>query len=78
MTCEELGNVNGTFDAASATITVPVPLELLGAKPGSKIGHGLQPGSNFQGVSAMPSAFFSQGNLPFDELLVSKTYVVPR
>lgn len=78
VTCEEIGLVNGTFDAASATITVPVSLELLGAKAGSKIANGLQPGSNFQGVSAMPSAFFSQGNLPFDELLVTKTYVVPR
>ena len=78
VTCEEIGYVNASFDAASATITIPVPLELLGAKPGSKIGHGIQPGSNFQGVSAMPSAFFSQGNLPFDEMMVTKTYVVPK
>jgi len=78
VTCEEIGSVTATFDTATATIVVPVPLKVLGAKPGSRIINGLQPGSNFQGVSAMPSAFFSQGNLPFDELIVTKAYVVPK
>jgi hypothetical protein len=78
VTCEELGFTQGTFDSATGTITVPVSLEMLGAKPGSKIAHGTQPGSNFAGVTAIPSAFVSQGNMPFDELLLAKTFVVPR
>ena len=78
VTCEEIGLVNGTFDAAAGTITVPVSLELLGAKPGSKIAHGIQSGSNFAGVWAIPSAWASQGNMPLDELVLTKTYVVPR
>lgn len=78
VTCEEIGLVNGSFDAAAGTITVPVSLELLGAKPGSKIAHGIQSGSNFAGVWAIPSAWASQGNMPLDELVLTKTYVVPR
>ncbi|MDQ3957142.1 MAG: hypothetical protein M3273_02350 [Actinomycetota bacterium] len=78
VTCEEIGLVNGTFDTATGTITVPVPLELLGAKAGSQIAHGIQPGSNFAGVWAIPSAWASQGNMPLDELLITKTYTVPK
>jgi hypothetical protein len=78
VTCEEIGSVNATFDAAEATITIPVPLELLGAKPGSKIANGTQAGSNFSGVWAIPSAFVSQGNMPLDALVITKTYKVPK
>ncbi|HEX2057134.1 MAG TPA: hypothetical protein VHI71_02090 [Actinomycetota bacterium] len=78
VTCEEIGLVNGTFDAGAGTITIPVPLELLGAKAGSTIAHGVQPGSNFAGVWAIPSAWASQGNMPLDEMLISKAYVVPK
>lgn len=78
VTCEEIGLVNGTFDTGAGTITVPVTLELLGAKPGSKITHGSQADSGFQGVWAIPSAFVSQGSMPLDELLLTKTFVVPR
>jgi hypothetical protein len=78
VTCDELGLVNATFDSASGTITIPVPLTLIKAKPGSKIAHGSQPGSGFQGIWAIPSAFVSQGNMPLDELLMTKTYVVPK
>ena len=78
VTCEEIGSVNATFDAAGATITIPVPLELLGAKPGSKIANGTQTGSNFSGIWAIPSAFVSQGNMPLDALVITKTYKVPR
>ncbi|MGH2754681.1 MAG: hypothetical protein ACRDLB_09615, partial [Actinomycetota bacterium] len=72
-----IGSVTATFDTENAMITVPVPLELLGAKPGSKIANGTQTGSNFSGVWAIPSAFFSQGNMPLDELVITKTYKVP-
>ena len=78
VTCEELGFAQGTFDSAAGTISVPVTLELLGAKPGSKITHGTQAGSNFAGIWAIPSAFVSQGNMPYDELLLTNTFTVPR
>ena len=78
ITCEEIGLVNGTFDTAAGTITVPVPMELLGAKPGSVIAHGIQPGSNFAGVWAIPSAWASQADMPKDELIITKSYVVPK
>lgn len=78
VTCEEIGLVNATFDAASGTITIPVSLELLGAKAGSKIAHGVQPGSNFSGVWAIPSAWASQSAMPKDELIITKTYTVPK
>jgi hypothetical protein len=78
VTCTEIGLVNGAFDTAKGTITVPVPLKLLGAKPGSKIAMGSQTGSGFQGVWAIPSAWASQGNMPLDELLITKVYTVPK
>lgn len=78
VTCEEIGLVKGTFDSASATITVPVPMELLGAKPGSVVAHGMQPGSNFAGVWAIPSAWASQGDMPKDEMLITKPYKIPK
>lgn len=78
VTCEEIGLVQGQFDAAAGTITIPVSLELLGAKPGSKVTNGIQSGSNFSGIWAIPSVFASQADMPKDELLVTGTYVVPR
>lgn len=78
VTCEELGLVNGAFDTAAGTITVPVTLEMLGAKSGSKIAHGTQAGSSFGGVWAIPSAFMSQASMPKDELVLTKTFTVPR
>ena len=75
-TCQEIGVVQATFDAASATITIPVTLELLKAKPGSKIG----PGTNIFGgsVSAAPAAFVSSSGAPLDSLVVTKTFTVPK
>ena len=78
VTCLEIGLVNATFDVAAGTITIPVPLELLGAKPGSKITNGIQTGSNFSGIWAIPSAWASQADMPKDELILTKTYTVPR
>ncbi len=78
VTCEEIGLVHGEFDASAGTITVPVSLELLGAKPGAKITNGIQPNSNFSGIWAIPSVFASQADMPKDELLITGTYVVPR
>lgn len=73
-TCEELGIVQGVFDAAKATITVTVPMELIGAKSGSKI----TPGASIFGgtIAAAPSTFFTMAAKPMDTLTVLKTFVV--
>lgn len=72
--CEEIGTTQGVFDAAKATITITVPAELIGAKPGSKI----TPGTNLFGgsISAAPSAFFTSSAMPLDTMTVTKTFVV--
>lgn len=74
--CKELGIVTATFDAAAGTITIPVSLELLGGKLGSKI----QPGVNLFGgsISATPSAFLTADAMPLDALVVTGTFVVPK
>lgn len=74
--CEELGIVEAAFDAAAGTITIPVPLELINAKPGSKI----EPAANLFGgsISAAPSAFFTSSAMPLDTMIVLKTFVVPK
>ena len=73
-TCEELALVPGAFDAAAGTITITVPLEALGAKPGSKI----TPGTNIFGgsLSATPSAWGTLDSMPMDTLAITKTFVV--
>lgn len=72
--CEEIGIVQATFDAGEGTITVPVPLEMINAKNGSKI----DPGINIFGgsISAAPSAFFTSSAMPLDTLVVTETFVV--
>ena len=75
-TCEEVGLVQATFDAAAGTITIPVPAAMIGAKPGSKI----TPATTIFGgtVSAAPAAFVSNTAGPVDTLTATKTFVVPR
>jgi hypothetical protein len=75
-TCEELALVAGVFDATAGTVTVTVPLDALGAKPGSKI----TPGVNIFGgsISATPAAFVTNGTMPNDTMVVTKTFAVPR
>lgn len=74
--CEEVFLAHATFDPATATITIPVPLEALGAKTGSKI----TPGASLFGgaIYAAPAAFVTNASLPADTMLVTKTYVVPK
>lgn len=79
-TCQEVGIVQAVFDTAAGTITIPVPADIIGAKPGSKITAGTsqfsaQAGGN---VLAIASAFFSQSNWPRDAMMTTKTFVVPR
>jgi hypothetical protein len=75
-TCEEIGIVSATFDAGTGTITIPVPLELINAKPGSKIA----PGTNIFGgsISSTPAAFVSSSAGPMDTMTVLKTFTVPK
>ncbi len=75
VTCEEAALVHATFDAAAGTITIPVPMAAIEAKPGSKI----TAGTNTVGgtISASPAAFVSTANIPvFDTMVMTKTYVV--
>ena len=78
--CQELGIVQAVFDTATATITIPVPMELINAKPKSKITAGLSDFSGQAGgnVLAIMSAFVSQSNWPGDAMHTTKTYVVPK
>ncbi len=74
--CEELAKLQGVFDAAEATITIPVPVDALGAKPGSKI-VGF-PGTFGGTISAAPAAFVTSSNFPMDQLFTTKTFVLPK
>lgn len=74
--CEELAKVNATFDASKGTITVPVPLKAIKAKPGSKIAPGVS--SYGPSIYSTPAAFVSNASLPHDTMNVLKTYTVPR
>ncbi len=74
--CFLLGIFQATFDPATATITIPVPLEAVKAKPGSKIGPGV---STLGGsVYAAPAALVSYGDLPNDTMTILKSYTIPR
>lgn len=74
--CEEIALVHATFDAAAGTITIPVPLETIEAKPGSKIG----PGASSLGmpIYAALAAFVTYADLPNDQMMVTGTFVVPK
>ncbi|MGH2730489.1 MAG: hypothetical protein ACRDJI_07745 [Actinomycetota bacterium] len=80
-TCEEIGLVHASFDTDANTITVPVPLEMIGAKPGSKLTVGT---SDFAGscggpIIAILSSFLSFcPNYPNDTMQMTGTFVVPR
>ena len=74
--CQELAKIQAVFDAEAATITIPVPVEALGAKPGSKI---VGMAGTFGGtISAAPAAFFTRSDFPMDQLFTTKTFVLPK
>ena len=74
--CHVVGLVHATFDAATGTITIPVPLETIKAKPGSKIGPGV---TTLGGtVYAAPAAVVSHASLPNDTMTVLKSFTVPK
>lgn len=74
--CFVLGTVTATYDTAAATITIPVPLEMIKAKPGSKV----NPGASTLGGSiyAAPAAMVSHASLPADTLTVTGVYKIPK
>ncbi|HYO61766.1 MAG TPA: hypothetical protein VEU29_07695 [Actinomycetota bacterium] len=74
--CEELAKVQAVFDPAAATITIPVSVDALGAKPGSKI-SGVA--GTFGGtISAAPSAFVTSDSMPMDVMVTTKTFTLPK
>ncbi|MFN2524825.1 MAG: hypothetical protein ABR505_00950 [Actinomycetota bacterium] len=77
--CQEKGLVHGTFEAGTGLITVPVPLELLGAVPGSVITGGATPFMEGQGanIGVFPSVFVSNSGGPKDIAVMTGTFVVP-
>ena len=72
--CEEVGLVHANFDPATSSITIPVPLSVIGAKPGSKIGPA--PSSLGASIYSAPAVFVSYGDLPHDQMTVTGTFVV--
>lgn len=73
--CQLKATVKATFDTASGTITIPVPLDAIGAKPGSKIG----PGTNSvfgATIYSSPAAVTANANGPHDTMVVTGTFVV--
>jgi hypothetical protein len=78
--CEETGIVQAAFDTAAGTITIPVPMDLINAKPGSKITQGTSSFSSQAGgnILAILSAFVSQSNWPGDSMFATKTFTVPK
>jgi hypothetical protein len=74
-TCKEIGTVTGVFDPAAATITVSVPVTLLGAEPCSVIDAG--PNLFGDSISATPAAFVSSSAAPLDTLYVEHAFEVP-
>lgn len=67
--------VNATFDVATSTITVPVPLEVVKAKLGSTIGP---MGGLFGAIYAAPGALVTTNGLPHDAISVTKTIKLPK
>jgi hypothetical protein len=79
-TCEEIGVVQAEFNPEEASITIPVSLEMLGAKRGSKIVLGTSEFASGAGgpILAMPSAFFTNASMPLDAMQMEGTFKVPK
>lgn len=74
--CEELAKIQAVFDAGAGTITVPVPLDAIGARPGSKIigVTGILGGV----ISAAPQQASVDSSMPMDVINSTRTFVVPK
>lgn len=73
--CKEIARVKATFDAATGSITIPVPTAVLQTKPCSQI----EAGPNIFGetISSTPAAFVSSSLAPMDTMLVEGIFQVP-
>lgn len=75
--CNLVATAKATFDVASGTITIPVPVDAIGATPGAKIGPAAN--SVFGGtIYASPAAVSANANGPHDTMTVLKTFKVPK
>ena len=75
--CNLVATAKATFDVASGTITIPVPTDAIGAKPGAKIG----PGANSvfgATIYASPAAVSANANGPHDTMTATGTFTVPK
>ena len=77
VSCRELDVVQAIFDSQAATITIQVPMSLIGAKAGTQIALGENTSTGYSGLNAMASAFYSQDPTR-DNLIPRKIYTVPR
>ena len=78
-TCEEVGIVQATFDAATSSITIPVPAAMINAKKGSKIAAGSSSFTSGAGgnIVSSPSAFLSVNNpAQLDAMVMTGRFVV--
>jgi hypothetical protein len=75
--CTLVTTVKATFDAAAGTITIPVPADVIGAKPGSKIGAGSNAAFSTT-IYATPAAFIASAQGPHDAMMATGTFVVPK
>jgi hypothetical protein len=75
--CNLRATVQATFDVAEGTITIPVPLEAIDAKPGSEIG----PGTNSvfgATIYASPAAVTANANGPHDTMASMGFFTIPK
>lgn len=75
--CNLVHTAQATFDTAAGTITIPVPTDVIGAKPGAKIG----PGANSvfgATIYASPAAVSANASAPHDTMAGTGTFVVPK
>ena len=73
--CNLIATVKAIFDTATGTITIPIPIEAIGAKPGSKIG----PATNSlygATIYATPAAGSASPYAPHDTMVVTEEFVV--
>ena len=75
--CNLVATAKAIFDAATGTITIPIPADAIGAKPGAKIG----PGTNSvfgATIYASPAAVSANANGPHDTMAGLGTFTVPK
>jgi len=73
--CKINAVVTATFDVASGTLTIPVPLDVVEAKPGSTIAP---LGGLFGSIYAAPGLLVTTNGLPHDAISLHKPYKLPK